>query len=247
MTELVFIEPIEDRILVLRNQQVMLDSDLAELFGIPTRHLNQHVKRNRSRFPQDFVFRLTADEWQLVSHYRKPLDESGRRRSHCPYAFTEPGAGMLASVLRGPTAVAVSIDVLRAFARLRRMDEEPEMPLEVRHARSLFAAIRDAVLLLPEDKPYITDEPYTYFVQAGPDGPIKIGSTRNLPVRLRSLSMMSPIPLKLLGIVKGDIEDRCHVRLDAFRVHGEWFLPSPELIEFIRANCITDEMVRSSS
>ena len=154
---------------------------------------------------------------------------------------------MLVSVVRGPTAVAVSIDVLRAFVRLRRMDEEPEMPPEVRHARSLFAALRDAALLLPEDKPSITEEPYTYFVQAGPDGPIKIGSTRNLPVRLRSLATMSPIRLRLLGVVEGDIEDLCHARLGAYRAHGEWFVPSPEVTEFIRANCISDEMVRSSS
>lgn len=245
MTEILWIEAIEDRILTIRGQQVLLDSDLAELYGVPTRHLNLQVKRNRRRFPRDFMFRLTDEEWKDARRGRGTVGQRGGRR-YRPYAFTEPGAGMLASVLRNPSAVAVTIDVLRTFACLRRAGEEPEIPPEIRKARSLFGAIRDAVLMLPEDKPYITEEPYTYFLQAGPGGPIKIGSTRNLPVRLRSLSMMSPVPLKLLGIARGDIENLCHARLAVFRVHGEWFAPSPEVLDFIRENAITPDLVGRS-
>lgn len=238
MTELASPEAIEGRILLIRDKQVMLDSDLAELYGVRTKHLNEQVKRNPDRFPEDFVFHLTEHEAMSLS--RLP-GTNGRYRGRChrPYAFTEPGAGMLASVLRGPTATRVAIEILRAFRRLRQDDEPPTPSPEARAVRGLFAAIRDAVLLLREDLEYITKEPFTYFIQAGADGPIKIGSTKNLPVRLRSLCTMSPVPLKLLGIMEGDAEDRCHFRLGAFRLHGEWFAPSPVVLEFIRENAVT--------
>lgn len=108
-----------------------------------------------------------------------------------------------------------------------------------RQRRSLFEAIRDAVLLLPEDTFATTAVPYTYFIQAGKNGPIKIGATRNLVVRLRTLATMSPIPLTLLGVMKGDHEEGCHLRLGAFRIHGEWFVPSATVLDFIRENAIT--------
>lgn len=222
---------IEHRILILREQRVMLDSDLAALYGVKTRHLNEQVKRNRERFPEDFVFQLTEQEREGL---KLPL---GRRRGHRPYAFTEQGAGMLASVLRGLLASRISIEVLRTFARLRQDENPPPSSPSIRKARSLFAAIRDAAAMLPELDQYTTSEPSTYFLQAGDGGPIKIGSTRNLAVRLRTLCMMSPVPLRLLGVIEGeDAEDRCHFRLGAFRLHGEWFAPSPVVIEFIRQN-----------
>lgn len=218
MTQPVSYDDIEHRILVIRGQHVMLDEDLAALYGVKTRHLNQQIKRNRERFPEDFMFQLTAEELNRLNCRQGGNSCHGGRR-YRPYAFTEQGAGMLASVLRNSAAGQISVEVLRAFARLRH-EEEPELS-EDRHSRSLFAAIRDAVLLLPGDRRYTTSEPYTYFIQAGPDGPIKIGSTKNLPVRLRTLCAMSPVPLKLLGVMKGNAEDRCHLRLGAFRLHGE--------------------------
>lgn len=222
---------IERRILILREQRVMLDSDLAALYGVRTRHLNEQVKRNRERFPEDFVFQLTEEEREGLE---LPL---GRRRGHRQYAFTEQGAGMLASVLRGSLASRVSIEVLRTFARLRQDENPPPSSPSIRKARSLFAAIRDAVAALPQELQYVTSEPQTYFLQAGDGGPIKIGSTRNLAVRLRTLCTMSPVPLRLLGVIKGeDAEDRCHFRLGAFRLHGEWFAPSPVVLDFIRQN-----------
>ena len=92
------------------------------------------------------------------------------------------------------------------------------------------------------DGSYTTATPWTYFVQAGSDGPIKIGSTKNLAVRLRSLATMSPVPLTLLGIVPANVEETCHVRFGAFRLHGEWFAPAPELIAFITKNAVTRAM-----
>jgi hypothetical protein len=222
---------IERRILILREQWVMLDSDLAALYQVKTRHLNQQVKRNHERFPQDFVFQLTKEEQERL---KLPL---GRRRGHRPYAFTEQGAGMLASVLRGSLASRISIEVLRAFSRLRQEENPPSSSPHTRRTRSLFAAIRDTVAVLPEEVDFTTSEPSTYFLQAGDGGPIKIGSTRNLAVRLRTLCTMSPVPLRLLGVIEGEnAEDRCHFRLGAFRLHGEWFSPSPVVLEFIRQN-----------
>ena len=239
-------ETIEGRILVLRDYPVMLDSDLAALFGVPTRHLNQQVKRNRRRFPPDFMFRLTEEEWTRVSRRPGVVSQQGGRR-YRPYAFTEQGAGMLASVLRGPTASRVTVEILRGFKRLRPDDALPDFSDDAARAvGALFAAIRDAVLLQREDVEFSTDDLYTYFIQAGGDGPIKIGWTRNLLVRLRTLSAMWPVPLRLLGVIKGNVEAHCHARLAAFRLGGEWFVPLPIVLDFIRENAITPGSARSS-
>ncbi len=228
MTEVPSSEAIGVRILVIRDQQIMLDSDLAELYGVSTRHLNEQVKRNRRRFPPDFMFRLTDEEWASVG--RPP----GRRARHRPYAFTEPGAGMLASVLRGPIAGRVTVAILRTFRRLRPDEGPTPDAFYERKVHGLFAAIRDAVRVQPRDVDFTTSEPYTYFIQVGEDGPIKIGWTRNLLVRLRSFASMFPMPLRLLGVIPGDMEDSCHRRFAAFRVGGECFTPSPVVLEFIR-------------
>jgi len=111
-------ERIERGIFVLRGQRVMLDTDLAELYGVPTKALNQAVKRNLERFPSDFMFQLTEAEKQQVvttcDHLRKLKFSAA-----LPYALTEHGAIMLASVLNSPAAVNASIHVVRAFLRLR--------------------------------------------------------------------------------------------------------------------------------
>ncbi len=211
---------------------VLLDVDLATLYGVRTRHINQQVKRNSGRFPADFVFQVTHEEARQLNQIPRLRGQRGAWR-YRPYAFTEPGAGMLAAVLRSPAATRISIAILRTFSRLRP-DQEPASPPEVRAIRSLFAAIRDAVFLRQEDKSYTTDVPYTYFLQAGVDGPIKIGSTRNLPVRMRTLCAMSSVPLRLLDVIRGNVEDHCHVRLGASRLHGEWFAPSSTVLDFVR-------------
>lgn len=215
----------------------MLSRDIAELYRVTARVLNQQVKRNPLRFPRDFVFQLTSEEAEEIRV--RILGPEGSWRGKLPYAFTEQGAGMLAAVLRNPTAAAVTIEILRAFARLRKPREPSASTPLTRRASNLFAAIRDAVLLCKGDKDFTTDVPSTYFLQAGVDGPIKIGSTRNLAVRLRTLMTMSPIRLRLLGVMKGDHEDTCHMRLGVYRIHGEWFAAEEPVLEFIRANAIT--------
>jgi hypothetical protein len=120
---LIPIEAIERRIFLLRGHRVMLDRDLAELYGVELKRLNEQVKRNRDRFPDDFMFRLTLEEGKAVilSRSRNATLKRGRNIKYQPYAFTEHGAVMLANVLRSPVAVRAGIQVVRAFVNLRRM------------------------------------------------------------------------------------------------------------------------------
>ena len=111
---------IEGRILVIRGQRVIIDADLAKLYGTSTKSLNQAVRRNRDRFPDDFVFQLTVKEKTEVVTVCDHLKKL-RFSSTLPYAFTEHGAIMAASVLNKPLAVEVSVYVVRAFVRLREM------------------------------------------------------------------------------------------------------------------------------
>ena len=111
---------IEGRILAIRGQRVIVDADLAELYGASTKSLNQAVRRNRDRFPDDFVFQLTVKEKTEVVTVCDHLKKL-RFSSTLPYAFTEHGAIMAASVLNKPLAVEVSVYVVRAFVRLREM------------------------------------------------------------------------------------------------------------------------------
>ena len=113
--------PVEGLIHLIRGQRVMLDSDRAALYEVPTKSLNLAVRRNRSRFPDDFMFQLTGEEAErlrLQFETSKP-GRGGRRYS--PYAFTEPGVAMLSSVLRSERAVQMNIIIMRAFIRLREL------------------------------------------------------------------------------------------------------------------------------
>jgi hypothetical protein len=112
---------VESRILFLRHQRVILDADIAELYGVPVRVLNQQVKRNQQRFPADFVLQLTAKEHEILrSQIVISRDTHGGRR-YPPYAFTEHGAIMAATVLNSERAVQMSVFVVRAFVHLRDM------------------------------------------------------------------------------------------------------------------------------
>ena len=142
-TSLIPAERIERRILLLRGQKVMLDFHLAELYEVETRSLNQAVKRNIERFPEDFMFQLTWEETEQVlrsqfvileaqtdgvpaetggiPRSQSVILESGKNAKFRPYAFTEQGVAMLSGVLRSPRAVAVNIAVIRTFVKLRQM------------------------------------------------------------------------------------------------------------------------------
>jgi hypothetical protein len=162
--ELIPLERIQNSIFLIRGEKVMLDSDLAVLYGVGTGTLNRAVKRNLERFPDDFVFQLTPQE---VANLKCQIGISssghgGRRRS-IPYAFTEQGVAMLSSVLRSGRAVQVNVAIMRAFVSLRRLlatnetlsrkFAELERKLEGHDEaiKSLFNAIRE--LMLPPVKP----------------------------------------------------------------------------------------------
>lgn len=113
---------IQSRILALREQRVMLDADLAQLYGVETRVLVQAVKRNLARFPEDFMFQLSAEEWQALRSQSVISNAEGRGgRRTAPYAFTEQGVAMLSSVLGSPRAIAVNIEIMRTFVRVRAL------------------------------------------------------------------------------------------------------------------------------
>lgn len=120
-TKLVTVEPVEPLIRELRGERVILDSDLARLYGVPTKALNQAVKRNADRFPPDFVFRLTAEEAgaSLPSRSRFVTLKRGQNIKYLPNAFTEHGTIMAANVLNSPQAVQMSVFVVRAFVKMR--------------------------------------------------------------------------------------------------------------------------------
>jgi hypothetical protein len=119
---LVPVERVERSILILRGHRVILDSDLAALYGVPVKRLNEQVKRNIDRFPDDFAFILTEEEHEALRSQFATLNAGrGEHRKYLPRAFTEHGALMAASVLNSPKAVEMSILVVRAFVRLRQI------------------------------------------------------------------------------------------------------------------------------
>lgn len=157
------VERIESRILLIRGHKVMLDSDLAELYGVTTKRLNEQAKRNQERFPADFMFQLTHEE---IKSLRSQVATSNPRRGgrrYRPYAFTEHGAIMAASVLNTHRAIEVSVYVVRAFVKLREMlrthkelarklaELEKRIEGHDEEIMALFEAIRQ--LMEPPEKP----------------------------------------------------------------------------------------------
>ena len=130
-------ESIEDTILRIRGKRVILDHDLAKLYGVTTKVLNQAAKRNLDRFPEDFMFQLTkveAEEWEHLKRLRSQIvtlkKARGTHRKYQPYAFTEHGILMLSSVLKSQRAVQVNIQIMRTFVRLRQMLASNEKLIE---------------------------------------------------------------------------------------------------------------------
>jgi hypothetical protein len=170
--------PVESRILVLRDQKVILDSDLAELYGVPVKRLNEQVKRNRERFPTDFMFQLRPDERESLKPQIATSKGGRGGRRYAPYAFTEHGAIMAATVLNSDRAVEMSVFVVRAFVRLRevlassqqlagKIDElEERLDTHDTSIQELIEAIRE--LMAPEPP---TGRKIGYQLPAGKDIP----------------------------------------------------------------------------
>jgi hypothetical protein len=111
-------ERIAQSIYLVRDQKVMMDSDLALLYGVDTKRLNEQVKRNPERFPEDFMFQLSAEEWASLKSQDATASWGGRRTP--PYMFTEQGIAMLSSVLNSPIAIQVNISIMRVFVKMRQ-------------------------------------------------------------------------------------------------------------------------------
>jgi hypothetical protein len=163
--QLVLVDQIEPLILTIRDQKVLLDRDLAMLYDVPTKRLNEQVRRNKKRFPADFMFQLTKREfenWRSQIATSNPSAKMGLRRR--PYAFTEHGAIMAATILNSPRAVEVSLFVVRAFVKLRefaRTHKELAAKLDQLESkvaghddaiRQLVSAIRQLMAPPPEPK-----------------------------------------------------------------------------------------------
>ena len=115
------VKNIHDKIITIRRRAVLLDRDLAVLYGVETRVLNQAVKRNKARFPEDFMFQLTPDEYHnLMSQTVISSEQKHGGRRKLPFAFTEQGVAMLSSVLRSAKAIEVNINIMRAFVAIRQ-------------------------------------------------------------------------------------------------------------------------------
>lgn len=149
------LEDIEERIFLIRNQKVMLSFDLAELYGVEPRVLVQAVKRNIERFPEDFMFQLSRQEFGDLKSQIVISSWGGIRRA-TPYAFTEQGVAMLSGVLKSPRAVKVNVEIMRAFVRLRRLlssNEELSRKLDALEKkydtqfRLVFDAIRQLMMV----------------------------------------------------------------------------------------------------
>jgi hypothetical protein len=154
MRKLVPVEPIEQRIFLIRGCRVMLDSHLAQLYGVKPFRLREQIKRNYSRFPDDFMFQLTAEEAEILVS-QNAIPSSRHFGGFLPYVFTQEGVAMLSSVLRSGRAIEVNISIMRAFVRLRdlasahkelsRKLEELERKFEGHDAEigKIFRALRD--------------------------------------------------------------------------------------------------------
>ena len=165
-------ERIEHAILLIRGHKVMLDRDLAALYGVETKVLNQAVKRNLDRFPDDFMFQLTWEEAEILrsqlvttspvkrgsSRSQSVTLKRGQNPKYRPYAFTEQGVAMLSSVLRSPRAVAVNVEIMRAFVRLRQMlashaDLARKLDALERRYDAQFKVVFDAIRQLMAPRP----------------------------------------------------------------------------------------------
>lgn len=162
MSKIVPYEIIERKIFLLRGKKVMIDRDLAELYQVQTKHLNRQVKRNIERFPEEFMFQLTVEEKnELVTNWHR-----FRKMKHAPtlpYAFTEHGVAMLASVLKSERAVKISIHIVKTFVRLRELvsthkelacklnELESRVERHDKEIKVIFDAIRE--LMMSPEKP----------------------------------------------------------------------------------------------
>ena len=188
------IERIEQAIFLIRGQKVLLDADLAQLYGVETKILNKAVKRNLDRFPEDFMFQLTAEEAENLRFQIGTSKKQRGGRRYLPYVFTEQGVAMLSSVLNSKRAIDVNIAIMRAFVQLRKMiashdklarkftELEQHLESHDEQIQAIFEAIRQ--LMIPPAKPrkkigFVVKEKQAAYGRRGEKHKRKTSKTRN--------------------------------------------------------------------
>lgn len=183
-TTIILAKKISSTILVLRNQKVILDADLAALYGVPVKRLNEQIKRNAQRFPADFLFRLTSSEHQSLRSQNATSNTGRGGRRYLPHAFTEHGAIMAATVLNSKRAIEMSLFVVRAFVQMRQAlavnqhvvsklsELEARLDMHDEEIQDLVDAIRELLAPLPASHRRIGFE---VPAAKGPARPLKAG------------------------------------------------------------------------
>lgn len=160
------LRPVETFIRVMRGQKIILDADLAALYKVPTKVLNQAVRRNLARFPADFMFKLSPEEVEALRSQSVTLEKHavnpkgrGRHTKFAPYAFTEQGVSMLSAVLRSPRAVQMSIFIVRAFIRMREIiAANRDLALRVQKVEAGHERIASVIEILVDDMQMLAAE-----------------------------------------------------------------------------------------
>lgn len=182
---------IQSKIYEVRGQQVMLDKDLAELYQVATGNLNKAVKRNLKRFPSDFMFQLTTEEWESLRFQIGSLDKGrGKYTKYLPYAFTEQGIAMLSGVLNSDTAIEININIMRAFVAVRRFIANP--PVD---------RVSELQNELKELKSYI-EEVFTDYNDINEDTRVQLELINRTLAELQAQKRLADSPRNPIGFIK---------------------------------------------
>lgn len=150
MNTAISIEQITSKILEVRAKKVMMDSDLAQLYGVETKYLTRQVRRNIKRFPEDFMFKLTRDEYRFLRCQNVTL-KRGAHSKYLPYVFTEQGVAMLSSVLNSEKAIHVNVLIMRAFVKLREfIVTHRELAVKIKELERKYAKHDEKIIMIFE-------------------------------------------------------------------------------------------------
>jgi phage regulator Rha-like protein len=163
------VEVVAKKILLIRGKRVIIDSELARLYGVETKHLKRQVRRNFARFPKDFMFQLSRGEYNAILRCQNVTLEMGKFSKYAPYVFTQEGVAMLSSVLNSERAIRVNIAIMRAFVKLRELllthkelaEKISELERKSAQHDTLFVAVFEAIKKLSEKptEPPAPDKP----------------------------------------------------------------------------------------
>jgi len=186
------LQVIQSKIYEIRGQKVMLDFDLAEIYQVETRVLNQAVKRNIERFPKDFMFQLMADEWETISSQFVMTSRMKRPKSAMPLAFTEHGVVMLSSVLRSDIAIQTSVLVVRAFVAMRQLIASPQID-RVGQLENQMKELKDYI-----------EEVFADYNDINDDTRMQLELINQTLAELQAKKKLEDMPRKRIGFIQHD-------------------------------------------